>query len=64
VVVTGGYSGIGAETVRVLRAAGAQVFVPVRDMAKAKQTLHEMPDVVLETEDLLDPGRKIAHCGI
>jgi NAD(P)-dependent dehydrogenase (short-subunit alcohol dehydrogenase family) len=28
----------------------------LRDMAKAKQTLHEMPDVVLETKDLLDPA--------
>src|SRR6201996_7396067 len=46
IVVTGGYSGIGLETVRVLRAAGAKIFVPVRDM----------PDVVLSQMDLLDPA--------
>ena len=34
-VVTGGYSGIGLETVRSLRSAGAKVVVPARDMAKA-----------------------------
>jgi NADPH:quinone reductase-like Zn-dependent oxidoreductase len=34
-IVTGGYSGIGLETVRVLSAAGAKIIVPVRDRAKA-----------------------------
>lgn len=56
VVVTGGYAGIGVETVRVLRAAGAKVFVPARDMAKAEKALREMPDVVLDAMDLLDPA--------
>jgi NAD(P)-dependent dehydrogenase (short-subunit alcohol dehydrogenase family) len=56
VVVTGGYSGIGVETVRVLRAAGAKVFVPARDMAKAEKALHDMPDVVVDAMDLLDPA--------
>lgn len=55
-VVTGGYSGIGVETVRVLRAAGARVFVPVRDMDKARKALREMPDVVVDAMDLLDPA--------
>jgi NAD(P)-dependent dehydrogenase (short-subunit alcohol dehydrogenase family) len=55
VVVTGGYSGIGLETVRALRSVGAQVFVPARDMAKAKQALRDMPDVVVDAMDLLDP---------
>lgn len=54
-VVTGGYSGIGVETVRVLRGAGAKVFVPARDMEKAKKALADMPDVAVETMDLLDP---------
>ncbi len=54
-VVTGGYSGIGLETVRVFRAAGAKVFVPARDMAKARKALIEMPDVVVAHMDLLDP---------
>ncbi|PMQ04644.1 Fatty acyl-CoA reductase [Dyella sp. AD56] len=56
VVVTGGYSGIGLETVRVLRSAGAKIFVPARDMAKAEQALRDMPDVVVHGMDLLDPA--------
>lgn len=38
-IVTGGYSGIGLETVRALAANGAAVIVPVRDMAKAQENL-------------------------
>ena len=30
-IVTGGYSGLGRETARELRAAGARVIVPARD---------------------------------
>ena len=56
VVVTGGYSGIGLETVRAFRSAGARVFVPTRDMSKAKAKLADMPDVTLEPMDLLDPA--------
>ncbi|ULU23778.1 SDR family NAD(P)-dependent oxidoreductase [Dyella terrae] len=56
VVVTGGYSGIGLETVRVLRSAGAKIFVPARDIAKAEQALRDMPDVVVHGMDLLDPA--------
>lgn len=55
VVVTGGYSGIGVETVRAFRSAGASVVVPARDMAKARANLADMPDVRIETMDLLDP---------
>lgn len=55
-VVTGGYSGIGLETVRAFRSAGAQVVVPARDLAKATANLATMPDVRLVTMDLLDPG--------
>src|SRR5215472_19357139 len=54
-VVTGGYSGIGIETVRAFRSAGAKVVVPARDMAKAKANLADMPDVRLRIMDLLDP---------
>ena len=54
-VVTGGYSGIGVETVRAFRSAGARVVVPARDTTKAKTNLAEMPDVHLEIIDLLDP---------
>lgn len=55
-VVTGGYSGIGVETVRAFRSAGARVFVPARDLAKAAAALREMPDVVVLPMDLLDPA--------
>lgn len=55
VVVTGGYSGIGVETVRTFRSVGAKVVVPARDMAKAEKNLAEMPDVVIAAMDLLDP---------
>src|SRR5215471_21025565 len=55
-VVTGGYSGIGVETVRAFRSAGAKVIVPARDSAKAKANLADMPDVRLEIMNLLDPG--------
>ena len=54
-IVTGGYSGIGVETVRALRSAGAKLFVPVRDLAKARANLSGMPDVKLAPMDLLDP---------
>lgn len=55
VIVTGGYSGIGVETVRAFRSAGARVFVPTRDLAKAEASLVGMPDVALAAMDLLDP---------
>jgi NAD(P)-dependent dehydrogenase (short-subunit alcohol dehydrogenase family) len=38
-IVTGGYSGLGLETVRVLAAAGAAVTVPARSRAKAQAAL-------------------------
>lgn len=38
-VVTGGYSGIGLETVRALLAQGAKVIVPVRNPEKASETM-------------------------
>ncbi|NBC35456.1 SDR family NAD(P)-dependent oxidoreductase [Novosphingobium sp. FSY-8] len=54
-VVTGGYAGLGLETVRVLRLAGAQVIVPARDLEKARRNLADMPDVRIEPLDLMDP---------
>lgn len=41
-VVTGGYSGIGLETTRALAGAGVRVYVPVRDPAKAEQSLADV----------------------
>jgi len=55
-VVTGGYSGIGVETVRAFRSAGAKVVVPARDTTKAMTNLADMPDVRLDIMDLLDPA--------
>ncbi|MEM9738299.1 MAG: oxidoreductase [Pseudomonadota bacterium] len=43
VIVTGGYSGIGLETVRALAAAGATVTVPARRLEAAKEALDAFP---------------------
>ena len=40
-IVTGGYSGLGVETVRALLSAGAEVLVPARDAGRAKDALAE-----------------------
>jgi NAD(P)-dependent dehydrogenase (short-subunit alcohol dehydrogenase family) len=53
-IVTGGYSGLGLETVRVLRNAGAKIIVPTRDINRAGQALKGI-DVEIEFMDLLDP---------
>ncbi|TXS79112.1 MULTISPECIES: oxidoreductase [unclassified Streptomyces] len=55
-VVTGGYSGIGLETARVLRAAGAEVVVPARDTGRAEAALKGIDGVGIEAMDLLDPA--------
>lgn len=55
-IVTGGYSGIGTETTRVLAAAGATVIVPARSAEKAKTNLQGIAGVELAALDLLDPG--------
>lgn len=60
-IVTGGYSGLGLETVRALAGAGAHVTVPVRDMAKAGAALAPLQGAVAGTIDvdrldLADPG--------
>jgi NAD(P)-dependent dehydrogenase (short-subunit alcohol dehydrogenase family) len=54
-IVTGGYSGIGLETARVLRTAGAKVIVPTRDHEKAVHALEGL-DVEIEAMNLLDPA--------
>jgi len=54
-IVTGGYSGIGVETVRAIRSAGARVIVPTRDRDKAVRALNGI-DVEIEAMDLLDPA--------
>ena len=55
VIVTGGYSGIGLETVRGLAGKGARVIVPVRSPEKAADTLSGMAgDVTTAPMDLGD----------
>lgn len=55
-VVTGGYSGLGLETARVLAAAGADVIVPARDMARARPAVAGTDRLTLEPMDLIDPA--------
>jgi hypothetical protein len=54
--VTGGYSGIGLETVRALAAAGATVIVPARNLVKAQRALSGLANVSIDTLDLSDPA--------
>ncbi len=55
-IVTGGYSGLGRETVRVFRAAGAHVIVPARDIPRATTELAGIADIEVWPMDLLDPA--------
>jgi len=55
-IVTGGYSGIGVETVRALASAGANVIVPARDHDRAAAALEGIDGVEIEEMDLLDPA--------
>lgn len=55
-IVTGGYAGIGLETVKSLTMAGAKVIVPARDVAKAKKNLEGVKNVTVEHLDLMNPG--------
>ncbi|MEK7265622.1 MAG: oxidoreductase [Pseudomonadota bacterium] len=54
-IVTGGYSGIGIETVRALAGAGAEILVPARDVAKARDALKSIPGKIgIAAMDLSD----------
>ncbi len=59
-LVTGGYSGIGLETVRALAGAGARVLVPARDPARAKAALDGLGQVEVLALDLADPASAAA----
>ena len=52
IIITGGHSGIGLETTKVLSQAGATVIVGARDIMKAKQTLAEVKNVIIIKLDL------------
>lgn len=62
-IITGGYSGLGLETVRVLSKAGARVTVPARDLATAQAALQGIAGVDIAALDLLDPGSIDAFAG-
>ena len=55
-IVTGGYSGIGLETTRVLASAGAHVIVPARNVAKARDAVSAIDGVDLAPLNLEDPA--------
>jgi NAD(P)-dependent dehydrogenase (short-subunit alcohol dehydrogenase family) len=53
-LVTGGYSGIGLETTRVLTSAGARVVVPARRPELAREAVAGLDGVEVEELDLAD----------
>jgi NAD(P)-dependent dehydrogenase (short-subunit alcohol dehydrogenase family) len=55
-IVTGGYSGIGLESTRVLAKAGARVIVPVRNIEKAQSALRGIPNVEMDVMNLMEPS--------
>jgi len=55
-LVTGGYSGLGLETTRVLSGAGATVVVPARTPEKARAALAGLPNVEQAEIELTDPA--------
>lgn len=56
IIVTGGNTGIGLETVKTLSNAGATIIVPARDSEKAKKNLQGIANVEMEEMDLSDPA--------
>jgi NAD(P)-dependent dehydrogenase (short-subunit alcohol dehydrogenase family) len=55
-IVTGGNTGIGLETTKVLAAAGATVIVAARDIDKARKNLQGIAHTELAAMDLMDPA--------
>ncbi|HTE28003.1 SDR family NAD(P)-dependent oxidoreductase [Flavitalea sp.] len=53
-IVTGGYAGIGLETVKAFTRAGARVIIPARDIQKAAANLEGIHNITLEKMDLMD----------
>jgi len=53
-IVTGGYAGIGLETVKALVRAGAKVTIPARDVATTTANLKGVADITIEAMDLVD----------
>ncbi|WP_327286822.1 SDR family NAD(P)-dependent oxidoreductase [Streptomyces sp. NBC_01198] len=61
-IVTGGSSGLGVETVRALAAAGAQVTIATRNVATAEPLLAELPGTRAVALDLADLASVKAFC--
>ncbi|MFK3664117.1 SDR family NAD(P)-dependent oxidoreductase [Ochrobactrum teleogrylli] len=55
-IVTGGASGLGLETVRVLADHGARVIVPARNVEAAAEALAGLPHVEVARMELTDPA--------
>ncbi|WP_300664635.1 SDR family NAD(P)-dependent oxidoreductase [Fluviicola sp.] len=55
-VITGGNVGIGLQTTRVFSEAGATVIVLARDVEKAMKNLNGIPNVRVESMDLMNPA--------
>ncbi len=55
-IVTGGYAGIGLETVKTFARAGATIIVPARDIQKAENNLKGIKNVTVEAMDLMTPA--------
>ncbi|MES2274941.1 MAG: SDR family NAD(P)-dependent oxidoreductase [Bacteroidota bacterium] len=55
-IVTGGYAGIGLETVKTLVTAGAQVIVPARNTRKAAFNLMGINNITIMPMELTDPA--------
>lgn len=56
VIVTGGYTGIGLETVKTFHKAGAEVWIPTRDKTKAQKNLDGIPNLKIHSMDLMNPA--------
>ncbi|RYG48591.1 MAG: SDR family NAD(P)-dependent oxidoreductase [Chitinophagaceae bacterium] len=55
-IVTGGYAGIGLETVRIFSKAGARIIIPARDVEKASANLAGIGNVTVSAMDLMNPA--------
>lgn len=55
-IVTGGHSGLGLETTKVLAGAGARVLVLARNPEAARKALDGVPKVEVDQLDLADPA--------